>query len=60
MIFENVQEILKEKNITVTAFEDAIKIARGSFYKWRLHSPSIDKIKAAAEFLGVTVNDLVK
>ena len=31
---------------------------RGGFYKWENHEPGISKVKAAAEYLGVSVDSL--
>lgn len=60
MLFDNVKKILEEKKISVVDFEAAIKVQRGTFYKWKDHSPSIAKVKEAAEFLGVTLDELMK
>lgn len=60
MLFDNVKKILEEKKISVVDFESAIKVQRGTFYKWKDHSPSIAKVKEAAEFLDVTLDELMK
>jgi len=54
-----VKAILEEKGITVTEFENKLGIAKGSFYKWKNHAPSIETAKKAAEFLGVSLDDIV-
>lgn len=60
MLFDNVKKILEERKISVVDFESAIKVQRGTFYKWKDHSPSISKVKEAAEFLNVTIDELMK
>lgn len=59
-VFENVRNILKEKNIQIRTFEDGLELSRGGFYRWKDHAPSIEKVKKAAEFLNVDINEIVK
>lgn len=59
MLFDNVKKILEERKIAIVDFETAIRVQRGTFYKWKDHSPSIAKVKEAADFLGVTVDELI-
>lgn len=59
-VFINVRKALEEKGISVTEFETKINLQRGGFYKWKNHEPSAFKVKAAAEFLGVSMESLMK
>lgn len=58
-VFNNIRKILVEENIPVSEFERSIGIPRGGFYKWENHEPGISKVKAAAEYLGVSVDSLI-
>ena len=57
-VFNNIRKILAEKSISVSEFERSISLPRGGFYKWENHEPGISKVKAAAEYLGVSVDSL--
>lgn len=59
-VFNNVRKALEEKGISVTEFENKINLQRGGFYKWKNHEPSVFKVKAAADFLGVSMESLMK
>ena len=59
-IFNNVRKVLAEKGISVSEFERGIGIQLGGFYKWENHEPSIYKVKAAADYLGVSIDSLTK
>ena len=58
-VFNNVRKILKEKGISITEFERGAGLQRGGFYKWEFHEPGISKVKAAAEYLGVSIDSLI-
>lgn len=60
MIFENVKRILEEKEISVVDFEEAVELKRGGFYKWKSHDPGVSKVKAAADFLHVSIDELMR
>ena len=59
-IFENTKSVLTEKKISVADFERELGLAKGSFYKWKDHVPSMITVKKAAEFLNVPIAELVK
>ena len=59
-IFENIKRLLDEKGISVIEFENNIGLQRGGFYKWQNHEPGISKVKAAAEYLNVSIDSLMQ
>lgn len=59
-IFNNIKNLLDEKGIPVMEFENKIGLQRGGFYKWKHHEPGISKIKAAADYLDVSIESLLK
>ncbi len=59
-IFENVQEILKDRNISVRTFENELGLSKGGFYRWKHHIPSVEKVRQAADYLKVDINEIVK
>lgn len=56
---QNIQRICKERDTTIATLESALSFPRGSIYKWDAHRPSIDKVKAVAEYLNVKIEDLL-
>lgn len=59
-ILENVKAACKAKGVTVAELERSLDMAKGSVYKWDVHSPSVSKVVNVAEFLGVDVNELIR
>jgi transcriptional regulator with XRE-family HTH domain len=56
---ERVQVSANSKGIPLYKLEEAVGMARGSISKWDSISPSVDKVKAVAIYLGVTVDSLL-
>ena len=61
MIYENVKRLCDERNISVWALEKACGIANGAIGKWNGKSaaPRVDTRSAIADYLGVTVDELL-
>lgn len=57
---ENIQRYAKEKNMPIYKLEDEINVAKGSISKWDSVRPSIDKVKAVADALGKTIEQLLE
>lgn len=56
----NVKDLCKNKGITFAALERATGLSSGSLKKWGTNVPSVDKVKAVADYLGVTVDELLR
>lgn len=59
MFLERVQKICAQKGISIAQLESDIGVSRGSVYKWRKHSPSLDVACKVANYLGTSLDDLV-
>ena len=59
-IYKNIQNVCREKGMTINGLEAQLGFGRGSIYKWDSHTPSVAKMKDVADVLGVTVDDLIK
>lgn len=59
MIFEQIQELAKEKNITIAELERQAKLSNGSISKWKTVMPNVTSLIAVAEALGVSVVRLI-
>lgn len=58
-----VKEIRKraeEKGITIAELERAAGLGRSTVLRWDRATPSVDKVKSAADVLGCTVDDLIR
>lgn len=60
MLHENILHLCKENGTTFAEVERELGFGKGTIRRWGEHSPSIDKVKAVADYFGVTVNDLLR
>ena len=58
-IYKNVKTKCRYANRTITSVETELGFPRGSIYKWDEHPPGINKVKAVADTLGCTIDELV-
>lgn len=59
MLYEKIKTMCKEKNIPIRKLELNLGFSQGSVCKWNDVCPSVDKVKKVADFLGVTVDELI-
>ena len=60
MIFDNVRHLCREKGISNTKLEDDLGFARSSVCKWNKNEPGIRKVQKVANYLGVSIEELLK
>lgn len=58
-MYEAIKSVAKEKGVPIYKIEQDCHISRGSICKWGVVSPSVEKVKAVADYLGVTVDYLI-
>lgn len=58
-IFENINRIREAKGLSVRKVEIGAGIGIGSISKWEKSLPGIDKLTKVADFLGVSLADLL-
>lgn len=58
-LYERIKEVAKEKGYSINRLEKELGFARSSMNKFKTSTPSVEKIKTIAEFLGVSVDDLM-
>ena len=58
---EKLQELRKQKNLTQEELSEILFVSRTAISKWESGRgyPSIDSLKAIAEFIGVTIDELL-
>lgn len=59
-LYENIKRLCREKHMTVFDLEAAAGLPYNTVTRWGKTSPGIDKVKAAADALEVTVDELLK
>ena len=60
MIFDNIKSLCEKRQISVSQLEKKVGFKNGTIGKWRVHSPTVANLSKVAEFLGVSVDWLMK
>lgn len=59
MIYENIQRLCKERGISVAQLEKGAGLLVGTVHKWKKSMPGADKVKAVANYLGVSMETVM-
>ena len=60
MLFDNVRALCNERNIAISKLEDDSGFPRSYICKWNKNEPGIRKVQKVADYLGVTIEELLK
>lgn len=60
MIYDRIKKICAKKKISVSSIERATGLSNGSISKWSECTPKVDNLKKIADYLGVTLEELIK
>ncbi|MEN6594712.1 MAG: helix-turn-helix transcriptional regulator [Clostridiaceae bacterium] len=60
MVFENIARLCEASGITISGLELKLGFGNGTIHSWKTSSPSVAKLKLVADYLGVTVDELLK
>lgn len=60
MIVDRIRDLCKEHGTSIMRLEQATGIKNGNIRRWDDHVPSVTKVKAVADYFGVTVDTLLK
>lgn len=55
MILKKVEELVKEKGISIAFLEKKLGFGNGTIRSWDKSSPSIEKLKKVADYFGVSI-----
>lgn len=58
-VYENVKKKCKAKGISIAQVERATKLSVGSISHWRTSDPKLGNVKAVADCLGCTIDELL-
>lgn len=60
MIYQNILRLCQERGITIRRLEEAAGVGNGIVHNWKTRSvPKVDKLKKVADYLNVTLDELV-
>jgi transcriptional regulator with XRE-family HTH domain len=60
VLFDNVRALCNERNIAISKLEDDLGFPRSYICKWNKNEPGIRKVQKVADYLGVTIEELLK
>ncbi len=60
MIFDNVKRICDEKGISIWRLEKDLGFSNRSISKWNESEPGIHKVRKVADYLDVSIEELLK
>lgn len=58
-LHENIQKRCAAKGISIAKLERAVKLSVGSISHWRTSDPKVSNVKAVADFLHCSVDELL-
>lgn len=59
-IYANIKAICEKSGISINQLEKALGFPRSSIRKWDVNIPSVLKVKAVANYLNTSIDDLVR
>ena len=59
MIFTNVSKLCKQRGISIAKLERETGLGNATIRGWETSSPTVDKLKAVADYFNVTVDELL-
>ena len=59
MLYIKIARLCDQRNISICRLERECGISNGTIGKWRTSSPTADKLKKVADYLGCTVDELL-
>ncbi len=60
LIYDKIKEICKKKRTSVSTVEKLAGLGNGAISKWNAATPSVMNLKAVADILEVSVDELIK
>ena len=60
MLYDNVKRLCEEKGISILSLEKALEFPRSSICKWNENEPGIRKVQKVADYLGVSIEELLE
>lgn len=58
-LYENIKKQCKQKGISIAKLEREVKLSVGTISHWRVSDPKLGNVKAVADYLQCTVDELL-
>lgn len=58
-LYENIKKKCKERGISIAKLERSTKLSVGSISHWRGCDPKVGNVKAVADYLNCTIDELL-
>ena len=59
-MLDNIKRLCRERNISLADITRTCGLGKKSIYSWDRSAPSVERVKRVADYLGVTVDDLLR
>ena len=59
MLYDTVKRICEKKGLSIGKVEKDLQLSNGSICKWNDNEPGIRKVQKVAEYLGVSIEELL-
>lgn len=59
-MLDNIKALCKSHGVSLAEVERTCGLAQHTIYRWDTSKPAVDKVKAVADYFGVTVNYLLE
>lgn len=60
MILENIRALCAKNNISIARLERETGLGNATIRRWEESSPTVENLKAVADYFSVSVNELLK
>lgn len=59
-MYQKIKEICREKKVSISKMERDLGFPRGYIFKWTKIEPGSQKLKKVADYLNVSIEELIK
>lgn len=59
MIYKKIYNLCQKRGISIARLERELRFGNATVRGWASSSPTVDKLKAVADYFGVTIDDLL-
>lgn len=60
MLYDKIKEVAQTRNVSIYRIERDLKFSNGSLRKWNNSTPSVTSLKKVANYLDVTLDELLE
>lgn len=60
MLYKIIKALCRERKISISQMERDLEFPRGYVFQWSKIEPGVQKVKKVADYLGVSIEELIK